>query len=264
LAVRGTEDLGGGLKAFFQLETGFKPDENNTTFAARNSAVGPSGWLGQRLMGAGTRRSSQATTAIDRSATGPSAGFRRAHKARSTSPILPAARRQARNGQYDGFDRARPEQHPVLDAALERAPRFAREYSVNELKSATINPSLPAQPDLDRGTVVRRRAYDHLKDFRPTLRIPRARCPGRQCRDSKAKAAAVFGNFAFGAFKLAPLYETSSATALRSSTRPRGPSGLQQGEDVGANANWTFGNSQLMYQYTNAKDGGARFVTSAP
>lgn len=27
LGVRGTEDLGGGLKAFFQLETAFKPDQ---------------------------------------------------------------------------------------------------------------------------------------------------------------------------------------------------------------------------------------------
>ena len=51
LGVRGTEDLGGGLKAFFQLETGFKPDENNTTFAARNSAVGLQGGWGSILLG---------------------------------------------------------------------------------------------------------------------------------------------------------------------------------------------------------------------
>jgi hypothetical protein len=37
LGVRGTEDLGAGLKAFFQLETGFKADQNDTTFS---SAVG--------------------------------------------------------------------------------------------------------------------------------------------------------------------------------------------------------------------------------
>ena len=33
LGVRGTEDLGGGLSAFFQLETAFKPDQNDSTFA---------------------------------------------------------------------------------------------------------------------------------------------------------------------------------------------------------------------------------------
>ena len=30
LGVRGTEDLGGGLKAVFQLETAFKPDQNDS------------------------------------------------------------------------------------------------------------------------------------------------------------------------------------------------------------------------------------------
>src|SRR5690348_17430593 len=37
LGVRGTEDLGGGLKAFFQLETSFRLDQNTSTFANRNS-----------------------------------------------------------------------------------------------------------------------------------------------------------------------------------------------------------------------------------
>lgn len=49
--IRGTEDLGGGLKAFFQLETNFRIDSNNTTFAARNSAVGLQGGWGSFLMG---------------------------------------------------------------------------------------------------------------------------------------------------------------------------------------------------------------------
>lgn len=48
--IRGTEDLG-GLKAFFQLETAFRIDSNNTTFAARNSGVGLQGGWGSFLMG---------------------------------------------------------------------------------------------------------------------------------------------------------------------------------------------------------------------
>lgn len=51
LGVRGTEDLGGGLKAFFQLETAFRIDSNNTTFAARNSGVGLNGGWGSLLLG---------------------------------------------------------------------------------------------------------------------------------------------------------------------------------------------------------------------
>src|SRR6478672_13889981 len=65
LGVRGTEDLGGGLKAFFQLETAFKPDQNDTTFAARNSAVGLQGGWGSVLIGRWDMPWKTATIAID-------------------------------------------------------------------------------------------------------------------------------------------------------------------------------------------------------
>jgi predicted porin len=65
LGVRGTEDLGGGLKAFFQLETAFRPDQNNTGFAARNSAVGLQGGFGSVLLGRWDTPFKTATTAID-------------------------------------------------------------------------------------------------------------------------------------------------------------------------------------------------------
>ncbi len=51
LGVRGREDLGGGLKAFFQLETAFQADQNNTTFATRNSGIGLESSLGSVLLG---------------------------------------------------------------------------------------------------------------------------------------------------------------------------------------------------------------------
>ena len=46
LGIRGSENLGGSLKAFFQLETGFKPDSNTGSFAQRNSAIGLEGKWG--------------------------------------------------------------------------------------------------------------------------------------------------------------------------------------------------------------------------
>jgi len=49
--IRGTEDIGGGVKAFFQMETAFRLDSNNTTFAARNSGVGIQAGWGSLLMG---------------------------------------------------------------------------------------------------------------------------------------------------------------------------------------------------------------------
>lgn len=70
IGIRGTEDLGGGLKAFFQLEMGYAPDENVTTVTSlspapattplninnspvsgRNSAVGLQGGFGSVLLG---------------------------------------------------------------------------------------------------------------------------------------------------------------------------------------------------------------------
>jgi predicted porin len=49
--IRGSEDIGGGVKAFFQMETAFKLDQNDTTFAARNSGVGLQAGWGSVLMG---------------------------------------------------------------------------------------------------------------------------------------------------------------------------------------------------------------------
>ena len=63
--IRGTEDLGGGLRAFFQLETAFRPDQNNTTFAARNSGVGLQGGFGSILLGRWDMPFKVATIAID-------------------------------------------------------------------------------------------------------------------------------------------------------------------------------------------------------
>ena len=53
LGVRGTEDLGGGLKAFFQIESNIPLDGVGTagTFASRNSAVGLQGPGGSVLLG---------------------------------------------------------------------------------------------------------------------------------------------------------------------------------------------------------------------
>jgi predicted porin len=63
--IRGTEDLGGGLKAFFQLETPFRPDQNDTTFASRNSAVGLQGGFGSFLLGRWDSPMKITQTAVD-------------------------------------------------------------------------------------------------------------------------------------------------------------------------------------------------------
>ncbi|HRE13814.1 MAG TPA: porin [Usitatibacteraceae bacterium] len=65
LGVRGTEDLGGGLKAFFQLETAFNPDDGSGTFANRNSGVGLQGGWGSVLLGRWDTPMKSSMTAVD-------------------------------------------------------------------------------------------------------------------------------------------------------------------------------------------------------
>lgn len=49
--MRGTEDLGGGLKAMFQLEAGIEADDGSTTAFSRQSWVGLSGGFGTARFG---------------------------------------------------------------------------------------------------------------------------------------------------------------------------------------------------------------------
>lgn len=51
IGFRGEEDLGGGLKAWFQLESGINPDEGAGDWTSRNSAVGLRGGWGTFLIG---------------------------------------------------------------------------------------------------------------------------------------------------------------------------------------------------------------------
>src|SRR5215475_716521 len=55
LGVRGTEDLGGGLKAFFQLETTFKPDQKVTTIAVDPYGDLTLGGITAAMSGSGAR-----------------------------------------------------------------------------------------------------------------------------------------------------------------------------------------------------------------
>jgi predicted porin len=51
LGFKGSEDLGGGLKAIWQIESGINPDEQNGMLASRNSFVGLAGGWGTAFIG---------------------------------------------------------------------------------------------------------------------------------------------------------------------------------------------------------------------
>jgi predicted porin len=222
LGVRGTEDLGGGLKAFFQLETAFKPDQNDTTFAARNSAVGLQGGFGSILMGRWDTPWKTTTIAIDPFGDLTLGGITAAMSGSGVGGV---------QGQFD-----RREQNNVQYWSPTWAGFAVRlSYMANEGRTATVNPrSNGGSITYTGGPLYLGYAYHEFKDiaFVGTAVLP------------KQEGNALFGSFTFGPIKLGALYEELKRT---NQTKQKAWMG---------NVVWTLGNNQLIYQYQNAKDGG--------
>ena len=213
LGVRGTEDLGGGLKAFFQLETAFRADQNTTTFATRNSAVGLQGAWGSILMGRWDMPFKTATIQID--------------------PFgdLTIGGITVANNDQGNFDRRGQN---VIQYWTPNWAGFAARVAMtaNEGRTATLNPrDMGASVTYTAGPLFLLYAYEEHKDASATLK--------------KEEGNALGGNLTFGPLKFGLLYEQFKKTSL------------SKKKSWLANAVYTMGNNQLIYQYQNAKDGAA-------
>ncbi len=227
LGVRGTENLGAGLKAFFQLETVFRIDQNTSTFAARNSGVGLQGGFGQVLLGRWDSPYKYATYAADPWALLTLAG---------DNNILQD------NGNF-----GRREQNVVQYWS----PRFAGVEvrlagTANEGKTSTAcgsstlagscNPhDMGASITYNRGALYLVYAYEQHKDPNATL--------------NKEEGNALGGSFRFGPVKIGALYEEFKRNA-NTSANSRSKTKSWMGNVV-----WTLGNNQFIYQYMQSKDG---------
>ncbi len=100
IGIRGTESLGGGLEAWFQVENSVRPDSPQTgdTFASRNSGVGLKGNWGSVLLGQWDTPYKNATTRLDPFSNTSIAGYTNILGGNTTSTSANAATRQ-------GFDR---------------------------------------------------------------------------------------------------------------------------------------------------------------
>jgi predicted porin len=175
LGVRGTEDLGGGLKAFFQLETGFRPDENTTTFAARNSGVGLQGAWGSVLLGRWDMPFKTATIAVD------------PYGDLTLSGITGVLNDQT------NFDR-RDQNVMQYWSPTWAGVNFRLAMTANEGKTATVNPrDEGASVSWTGGPVYVFYAYEHHKDVSATV--------------TKETGNAVGGNFSIGPVKLGAQYQ---------------------------------------------------------
>jgi len=180
LGVRGTEDLGGGLKAFSQLETGFKPDQNDTTFAARNSAVGLQGAWGSVLLGRWDMPFKSATIAVD--------------------PYGDLTLSGITGVLNDGCNFDRRDQNVVQYwSPTWVGINFRLAMTANEGKTATLNPrDTGASISYTSGPLYLFYAYEEHKDVSATVQ--------------KEDGNALGGNFSIGPVKLGAQYQEFKKT----------------------------------------------------
>jgi predicted porin len=255
LGVRGTEDLGGGLKAFFQLETAFKPDQNDTVFAARNSGVGLQGGWGSILLGRWDTPFKTATIAVD------------PYGDLTLGGITAAMNGSGIANAQATFDRR--DQNVVQYWSPTIAGFHARlSYSANEAKTSTVNPrSEGASITWTGGPFYAGYAYHQLKDqpaatFAVTATTPPPFNIG-SVTSPKQQGHAVFATATFGPIKIGGLYEKFKRDVIATATTAGTITGFSDQRAYMANIVWTFGNHQLIYQYSRATDGGESIIESA-
>jgi len=236
LGVRGTEDLGGGLKAFFQLETTFKPYQNDTTFADRNSGVGLQGAWGSVLMGRWDTPYKVTTIAVDPYGDLTLGGITAANSGSG-----------ARNVQAQ-FDRR--DQNVVQYWSPSIAGFALRaSYSANEARTASAKPrSNGASVTWTGGPIYAGLACHELYDAAYGGITP-----------PKQTATAVFGSVEFGPIKLGADYGEIKRTGEFT-----GGASITKQKHYLANIVWTLGNNQLSYQHQNSKNGDLTSVSEQP
>ena len=221
LGVRGTEDLGGGLKAFFQLETAFRPDSNNTTFAARNSGVGLQGGWGSFLLGRWDTPFKLATTAVD-----------------PFGDVTIGGIKMALNDQSN-FDR-RDQNVLQYWSPNWAGVAFRLHMQANEAKTATADPKdIGASVTFTRGPIYLFYAYEKHDDQTGGLGA------SATVAGAEEKGHAVGGTFAFGPIKVGLVGERFKKTG-RTDQKP-----------WLANVVFTAGSHQFAFQYETLKGGSA-------
>ncbi len=273
LGVRGTEDLGGGLKAFFQLETGFKPDENNTTFAVRNSGVGLQGGWGSLLLGRWDTPYKTVTTAIDPYGDVTLGGW------------IAAMNGAGMNGLTGANALDRRDQNVVQYWSPSWGGVAVRlSYAANEGRTSANCAGRPAAPvqgcnprsngasvSYTGGPVYVAYAIHQLKD-QPTNSLQFTLNAAGTAVTAvafptltplKMTGNELVGTFTFGPIKIGGAYEKIKRGDTGVALVTGNVTGFSDRKAWAANIVATFGNNQIIFQYQKAQDGGVR-VQGAP
>ncbi|MEI6737101.1 MAG: porin, partial [Pseudomonadota bacterium] len=148
LGVRGTEDLGGGLKAWFQMETEFRFDSSDLpNFGNRNSGIGLTGNFGTVMLGRWDTPIKLVAAKYDQFGDTTIAGYGAAMGDRGNF-----GRREQNVAQYWS---------PNFSGFQARVS-----YTANEAKTATVNPVVTGfNASYDQGPVSLGYGFEKHKDI---------------------------------------------------------------------------------------------------
>jgi predicted porin len=242
LGVRGTEDLGGGLKAFFQLETEFRPDQNDTTFGNRNSGVGLQGDFGSVLLGRWDTPFKLAAAKYDPFGDTTVSGYTGLMSDRGNFN-----RREQNVVQYWS---------PNFNGI-----QFRAHYTANEGKTATVNPKvISGNITYDKGPISLSYGYEKHTDLLATYATNNAAVA---TTGAKETGHTLGGSLTLGQFRVAGVMQrfikpnviVPALSATVAATTPVQKSAM-------VNLIYTEGKHQFVFQHQRSKDGRTRLVTT--
>jgi predicted porin len=253
LGVRGTEDIGAGVKAFFQLETSFKADQNDSTFANRNSGVGVTGGFGRLMIGRWETPFMDRNAEVDPFGDLTLGAFTTAMQGGGVAGV---------NGQFDRRDQNVVQYWSPVLAGFE----LRLSYSANEGRSASLNPrSQGGSLTWTRGPVLVGYSYHELLDdsfgiYTNTAPVPPATLAVGSIAVGKQAAHALYATLVAGPVKLGAEYQEFRRSSPASPAVP-GPATVVGFADQRAwlgSIAWDLGSHRLIYVYTTTRGGQQR------
>ncbi len=232
VGIRGTEDLGGGLKAFFQWETEVRPDQNDSPFSNRNSGVGLQGNFGTVLLGRWDTPFKLANSSIDPFGTTTIAGLNSAMSDRGNFD-----RREQNVLQYWS---------PTISGFAGRVS-----YSANEGKTATVNPVVTSfNATYTQGPIYLATSWEKHKDIFKNYTGAVGNVAGADETGVSLGGTVTFGPMRVGAL-IQKFKKNGGGTTVTSDQRSQM-----------LNLIYTAGKNQFVFQHQRSKDGATR-ATSA-
>lgn len=229
VGVRGAEDLGGGIKAFFQFESAAPMDVGGGALASRNSAVGLEGTFGSVRLGRWDTPFKATTVAIDAFGNVTLAGIAGAMNDRGNFN-----RRESNVVQY---------WTPTMSGFAGRLSYTANEARTNAATNNT-NPSvISTSVTYTKGAFYAGYAWESHRDIYKPYTGPAAATVG-----GREKGQALFANFTLGPVKAGVItekFEKKSGGAIR----------VADMKSHMANVTYTVGKNQFIYQHARSKNG---------